>query len=81
MDVNWNYDPHREETHEDHDVAFLKVTNGTLKIFPRGWYRDAVIEVNKERKGKYFIQRTKSRSCSCIQSLLNQAEDIKSNVI
>ena len=59
MDVNWNYDPHREETHEDHDVAFLKVTNGTLKIFPRGRYRDVVIEVNKGRKENFYSAHKK----------------------
>ena len=60
MDVVWNYDPHREETREDHDVHFLKVTNGTLKIFPRGRYRDAVIEVNKGRKENFLFSAQKA---------------------
>ena len=50
--------PTEKKSREDHDVPFLKLSNGALKTIPRGWYREAVIEVDKGRREKYFIQCT-----------------------
>ena len=51
--------PTDKKSRSDHDVPFLKLSNGGLKEVQRGWYREAVIEIKSQRKRRrYFIQCT-----------------------
>ena len=50
--------PTEKKSREDHDVPFLKLSNGALKTIDRGWFREAVLEVCAENKKKYYIQAT-----------------------
>jgi len=51
--------PTDKKSRRDHDVPFLRLSNGGLKEVKRGWFREAVIEIEHKRKrSRYFIQCT-----------------------
>ena len=43
---------------EDHDFPFLKLSKGALKELPRGWFREAVLELKTKTRKAYCIQAT-----------------------
>ncbi|GFH50228.1 hypothetical protein CTEN210_06704 [Chaetoceros tenuissimus] len=50
--------PTDKKARSDHDVPFLKLSNGGLKAVPRGWYREAIIEIKSANNNRYCIQCT-----------------------
>ena len=41
---------------EDLDVPFLKLSNGTMRSIPRGWFREAVVEQRTNTCETFYIQ-------------------------
>jgi hypothetical protein len=50
--------PTDKKTRTRKDVPFLKLSNGARNAVPRGWYREAVLEMKTARGKRFFIQCT-----------------------
>lgn len=50
--------PTDKKARGDTDVPFLKLSNGGLQAVPRGWFREAIIEISSANNNRYFIQCT-----------------------
>jgi len=48
--------PTEKKARGDHDVPYLKLSNGALKLVHRGWYRDAIVIIKSKKERKYKIQ-------------------------
>jgi hypothetical protein len=53
-----NLTPTNKKTRTRKDVPFLKLSNGTRNAVPRGWYREAVLEMKTARSKRFYIQCT-----------------------
>ena len=48
-----------KKSRQNHDVPFLKLSKGALNLIPRGWFREAVIEMETSgSRKKFFLQCT-----------------------
>ena len=52
------YSPTDKKTRLKHDVPFLKLSNGARNAVPRGWYREAVLEMRTASGKLFYIQVT-----------------------
>ena len=50
--------PTDKKSRADEDIPFLKLSNGARNMIPRGWFREAVIELRTSSGKKYCVQCT-----------------------
>jgi hypothetical protein len=50
--------PTDKKTRSRRDVPFLKLSNGARNAVPRGWYREAVLEMKAPNGKRFFLQCT-----------------------
>ena len=50
--------PTDKKSRSDHDIPFLKLSNGARNEVERGWFREAVIELKTKIGKRYYIQCT-----------------------
>ncbi len=49
--------PTDKKTHEDHDIPFLKLSNGARNGLERGWFHEACLKLHAGRT-PYYVQCT-----------------------
>ena len=50
--------PTDKQSREDHDVPFLKLSNGALSNVERGWFREAVLKLKTATQKVFYVQHT-----------------------
>ena len=47
-----------KKSHQDKDIPFLKLSNGTRNNVKRGWFHEAVIKLKTPSGKNYYVQCT-----------------------